>query len=123
MADPFRRAMVEALASYLNISKDRASNALEHVFEATEDIRGEYAYGPSSDPDPANPGVQLAWRVEQAIYAADIGPADMECAVIVVQDAMTRVIGAAALGIPAEDVELFLRLGIGAWRRGLRQGG
>lgn len=118
--DEFHEIGVRALAAYLDITPERAALALEHVWEATKSVKGRYAHM-SFEPDPRNPGVDLAYRVEQAIQAK-VTKRDMECCVVVLQEARTRAVALAVMDLPAGEAEFLLRLGIGVLRRGLRQG-
>lgn len=121
MTDPFRQRMVVALAEFLAIPEDRASAAMNHIWEATKDYRGQGG-PPRSTPDPADPGHALAHRIQMMLEREFDGEEAFPC-VVTVQDNRTRRVGIAISGIPWDEAEPLLRLGMGTVRRQHRQYG
>lgn len=113
-----RARMVEALAAFLGIEHERASAALDHVWEATKDDGAEAP--PSWQPDLDDPAQALAHRVQLALEREFAGePLFPTC--VLVEDPDTRRIGLAATALAAGEIESFLLLGRGMVRRVLRQ--
>lgn len=115
-----RAKSVAALAEFLDITYEQASEALNVVWKATMDIDGGSGAW-SHDPNVSNPGIALAHRVQMAI-SEEFSGEDLFPAIVVVQSP-TGHIGLAATAISAAEIEHLLRLGIGAVRRNLRQHG
>jgi hypothetical protein len=115
-----RAKSVAALAEFLDISYERASDALNVTWAATMDI--DKASGAwTQDPNVTSPGIQLAHRV-QACLDREFSDEDLFAAVVLVRSP-TGHIGLATTAISIEEVEQLLRLGIGAARRNSRQHG
>lgn len=115
-----RAKMVATLAEHLDITYEKASEALNAVWSATMDI--DVSKQPwSKDPNLQNPGVALAHRVQECLTREFSGE-EIFPAVVVVQ-ARDGHVGMAATAITVDQVEQLLRLGIGAARRNRRQHG
>lgn len=116
-----RAKMVAALAEFLDIDYELASQALHHTWEATKDVRTGGDTPATWQPDLENPGQALAHRVQMAMTAEFDGE-ELFPAVVVVQ-AREGHVGLAVTAIQFNDAEWLLRMGIGAIRRTVRQQG